>query len=59
LDAVQYSAYVYEDGEYTPLVAEIQTLNRYYTQQLKARAARRKSGAKAEEEPPIPPMPEA
>jgi hypothetical protein len=55
-DAVQYSAYVYEDLDYTPLINELVKLNQYYSQQLKARATRRKNGSKTEEEQPIQPM---
>jgi len=54
-DAVQYSAYVYEEVDYTPLVNELRTLNQYYIQQLKARATRRKNGKVTDEEPPIEP----
>jgi hypothetical protein len=57
-DAVQYSAYIYEDLDYRPLVSELSELNRYYSQQLKARASRRKAGKKTIDEEPIPPMPE-
>jgi hypothetical protein len=57
-DAVQYSAYIYEDLDYRPLVNELNTLNRYYSQQLKARVSRRKAGKKTADEDPIPPMPE-
>lgn len=56
LDAVQYSAYVYEEPDYTPLINELIKLNQYYIQQLKARATRRKNGKATGEEPPIPPM---
>jgi hypothetical protein len=56
LDAVQYSAYVYDDLDYMPFINEITKLHRYYTAQLKARATRRKNGKKTEEEPPIQPM---
>jgi hypothetical protein len=56
LDAVQYSAYLYEELDYTPLVNELRQLNLYYIQQLKARAVRRKNGKKIEEEPSIEPM---
>jgi hypothetical protein len=57
-DAVQYSAYLYEELNYLPLVNELSKLNRYYTQQLNARATRRKNGKKTNEEPPIEPMKE-
>ncbi|MDR1880522.1 MAG: hypothetical protein LBQ78_06275, partial [Tannerellaceae bacterium] len=56
LDAVQYSAYLHEAPDYMPLISELRELNRYYIQQLKARAARRKNGKNTEEEPPIEPM---
>lgn len=55
-DAVQYSAYLYEDLDYTPLANELNLLNRYYNQQLKARTARRKNGKKTDAEPPIQPL---
>jgi hypothetical protein len=55
LDAVQYSAYVYEDVDYKTLINELIKLNQYYSQQLKARATRRKNGKKTNEEPPIQP----
>ena len=58
-DAVQYSAYVYEDLDYRPLVNELSELNRYYSRQLKARVTRRKAGKKTADEDPIPPMPES
>jgi hypothetical protein len=57
-DAIQYSAYLYENLNYLPLVNEISKLNRYYIQQLTARATRRKNGKKTSEEPPIEPMKE-
>jgi hypothetical protein len=55
-DAVQYSAYVYDNLDYMPLISELEKLNQYYNRQLNARAARRKSGKKTDEEPAIPPM---
>jgi hypothetical protein len=55
-DAVQYSAFIYEDIDYMPLINELIKLNQYYIQQLKARATRRQNGKKTNEEPPIPPM---
>jgi hypothetical protein len=58
-DAVQYSAYVYEDLDYRPLVRELSELNLYYSRQLKARISRRRAGKKTSDEAPIPPMPEA
>jgi hypothetical protein len=57
-DAIQYSAYVFENLNYLPLANEISKLNRYYIQQLSARATRRKNGKKTSEEPPIEPMKE-
>jgi hypothetical protein len=57
-DAVQYSAYIYEELDYLPLINELNKLNQYYSQQLKARATRRKNGSKIEEEQPISPMSE-
>jgi hypothetical protein len=57
-DALQYSAYIYEDVDYTPLINELKRLNLYYIQQLKAHATRRKNGKKTNEEPSIPPMTE-
>jgi hypothetical protein len=53
-DAVQYCAFVYEDIDYNPLINELRQLNAYYNQQLKARAARRKSN-KTDNEPAIEP----
>jgi hypothetical protein len=55
-DAVQYSAYVYDDLNYMPLINELVKLNQYYSRQLNARVARRKSGKKTDDEPAIPPM---
>jgi hypothetical protein len=55
-DAVQYSAYVYEELDYMPFVNELTALNQYYNRQLNARAARRKNGKKTDDEPAIPPM---
>ncbi|MDR1865822.1 MAG: DUF6261 family protein [Bacteroidales bacterium] len=55
-NAVQYSAYLHEDADYMPFVNALNKLQRYYKQQLKARATRRRNGKKTEEEPPIPPM---
>lgn len=55
-DAIQYCAFEHEDIDYMPLIREIEKLNAYYRQQLKARATRRKNGKKVnEEEPIIPP----
>jgi hypothetical protein len=59
IDAVQYSAYVYEDLDYMPFINELKKLNQYYITQLKARATRRQNGKKTDEEPAIPPMEEA
>jgi hypothetical protein len=56
LDAVQYSAYIYENIDYMPLINELNKLNQYYSQQLKARTTRSKNGSKTEEEQPIQPM---
>jgi hypothetical protein len=56
IDAVEYSAYIYEDIDYMPFVNELNKLNQYYSQQLKARATRRKNGNKTEEEQAIQPM---
>jgi hypothetical protein len=55
-DAVQYSAYIHDDVDYTPLINELTKLHQYYIAQLKARATRRKNGKKTDEEPPIQPM---
>jgi hypothetical protein len=55
LDAVEYSAYCFEDIDYMPLVNELNKLNQYYSHQLKARATRHKTGNKTEDEP-IQPM---
>jgi hypothetical protein len=55
-DALQYSAYFYEDLDYMPLINELTLLNEYYNRQLKARATRRKNGTKIDEEQSIPPM---
>jgi hypothetical protein len=43
LDAVQYSAFVYENIDHNPLINELKQLSVYCNQQLKARAARCKS----------------
>jgi hypothetical protein len=56
LDSVQYSAYIYEDLDYMPLINELIKLNQYYSQQLKSRATRRKNSSKTEKEQPIQPM---
>ncbi|MDR1601876.1 MAG: DUF6261 family protein [Tannerella sp.] len=58
-DALQYSAYLYEELDYAPLINELEQLNRYYNRNLKARATRRKNGKKTDEEPSIPPMGES
>jgi hypothetical protein len=55
-DALQYSAYLYEDVDYMPLINELTLLNRYYNRQLKARTTRRNNGTKTDEEQSIPPM---
>jgi hypothetical protein len=39
-----------------PLVNELNKLNQYYSQQLKARATRHKTGSKTEDEQAIQPM---
>jgi hypothetical protein len=57
-DAVQYSAYIYEELDYMPLINELTKLHKYYTAQLKARITRRKNGKNTSEEPPIQPMAE-
>ena len=57
-DAVQYSAYIYENRDYKPLINELNLLNRYYIQQLKSRATRRKNGQTTDAEPSIAPMPD-
>lgn len=58
-DAIQYCAFEHEDVDYMPLVKELQALNNYYIQQLKARATRRKSGKNTGEEEPITPPDES
>jgi hypothetical protein len=55
LDAVQYCAFAHEEIDYTPLINELKQLNAYYTQQLNARAARRKNAKTTDKEPRIEP----
>jgi hypothetical protein len=54
-DAVQYCAFANESIDYKLLINELMQLNAYYSQQLKARATRRKNGKTVDEEPPIEP----
>jgi hypothetical protein len=54
-DAVQYCAFAHEENDYQQLIDKLEQLSVYYNQQIKKRAARRKSDKKADDatiEPP-------
>jgi hypothetical protein len=53
-----YITRILETTNFRQLVNKLSELNRYCSQQLKARASRRKAGKKTADEEPIPPMPE-